>query len=155
MKKTKLAVFLCLVLVFVFGYATMAFAYTWYINYAKGLYTVPTTINVSTNVPSNFTTAIHNSCATWNVGGQGNLVFRNTSTTSTTAFPSYNNKFNITYGPLSDSSFLALTNYTSTSSWNVIEADIQISSAKPIRATGEAGFYDCQSLVTHEIGHVL
>lgn len=97
--------------------------------------------------------AVHNGCLAWNGGGQGNLVYRSTSTHSTTVFPYKNYRNEITKGARGTNTYLMATCSTQLSGAAITEADIDINISYDFGSSDTS--YDTRTAMTHEIGHVL
>lgn len=118
-----------------------------------GFSPVPTTVYGYYDFTEATKTAIHNACNTWNNAGVGNLVYRSTSTHSNTTYPLQNSRNEITKGYRGDDKYLMQANMVAVSGTSLTEVDIDINVSKPFGTA--SGCYDTQSVMTHELGHLL
>jgi len=121
--------------------------------YRYGFSPIPAYISCPSSSSQATLTAVHNSCLTWNGAGCGNLVYRTTATHNTTEYPLINNKNEITKNYRGTQNYIMQTHCYPEISSTIYEADIDINISRPI-GNGSSQ-YDEQSVMTHEIGHLL
>lgn len=104
----------------------------WHIYYAQ--------VNQDSSIPSGWTNSISAATSTWN----------NAGTTFYFSWIATNNK--LSYGPLTG--VLAST-YPVFSGDSMISCKTTFNSNQPWSTSGASGYYDVQSVATHELGHWL
>ena len=142
----------------VFGFVsgfTIVGAYN--VKFSGGFTPIPAYVYASSSFSSQTINAIHNACVTWNNAGVGNLVYRSTSLHNTTAFPYLNNRNEITKGIRGVGEYLMrmeevqiVNPYTNVA---LAEGDIDINVSHDFGTAATS--HDTQSIMTHEIGHLL
>ncbi len=150
MKKKAIVIFLVLCISSLLGTFT-AFAYNIWMS--GGFDPIPAYLYCYSGFSNETLSAVHNGCLAWNGGGQGNLVYRSTSTHSTTVFPYENDRNEITKGARGKNTYLMATYPTQVSGSSLTEADIDINISYDFGSADTS--YDTRTTITHEIGHVL
>lgn len=150
---TRKIIAFILVAVFSFTIGTVV-TNAYVIRYESGFSPVPTKVYGYYDFTEATKTAIHNACLTWNNAGVGNLVYRSTSTHTNTTYPLLNGKNEITKGYRDDEEYLMQATLSPLSGSSVTEVDIDINVNHNF-GEASAGSFDTQSVITHELGHLL
>lgn len=123
--------------------------------YRQGYSNPPAYLKCYSGFTSETIAAIHNACVDWNSTHSSGLVYRLTSTHSSTVFPNANGINEITKAYRGEDEYLMSTNYTSRSYADgiIYEADIDINVSHDFGTASTS--YNTQTVIAHEIGHVL
>ena len=148
LKKTKIFI---LTVLLVSTTAITSGAYS--ILHSAGYSGVPASIKCYSGFSSGTITAINNSCLAWNLVHDGDLVYKNSKTHSNTKYPYFNEVNEITKGYRGSNNYLMQTYYIYHSDTTIFEADIDINVSFPFGTASTS--YDTQSVMTHEVGHLL
>ncbi len=146
--KIKLGVSIGLILS-CFTFAVSAYI----IDRTGGYYPIPAYVKCYSGFTTETVEAIQMSCLAWNMVHDGNLVYTSSSTHSRTTYPYENNANEITKGARGVNKYLMQTSYTNNNVHYIYEADIDINISYPFGTASTS--YDTQSVMTHEIGHLL
>ncbi len=149
--KFRLTVILSLVVSLVVGTVLYASAYS--ITHSSGYDNPPAYLKGYSGFSSGTVSAIHNACVGWNNTHSSALVYRLTSTHSSSLYPNLNEVNEITKGNRGENEYLMQTYYTNHTSTTVYEADIDINVDHDFGTASTS--YDTQTAITHEIGHLL
>ena len=151
MKKFKIYsfTFFILITLLIFNISTSAYE----VLYPMGYSNTPAYIKCYSGFSSNTLSAVHNACSSWNGTHSSALVYRNTATHSNTAYPLLNQSNEITKGSRGTNTYIMQTYYTNKDYATVFEADIDINVSFDFGSASTS--YDTQSVITHEIGHLL
>lgn len=123
------------------------------INFRYGFKPIPAYVTCYSSFSNGTISAVHNGCLAWNGAGQGDLIFRTTSTHTTTIYPRPNSKNEITKGERGTNEYLMQTCSTPSGGSYATEADIDINVSHDFGTADTS--YDTRTVMTHELGHVL
>lgn len=127
-------------------------AYT--ISHRNGYYPLNAYVRGSAYFSYETERALHNSCLAWNNAcDSGDLVYRDTNVTYVSEHPKSDGVNSVTKQTWGDYEDIAQTYYTSKNSTTIYEADIALNVSHPY-GTAQTS-YDTQTVLTHEIGHLL
>ena len=122
----------------------------------NGLATFPTTVYAYSGLAPESKTAISNACQQWNGAGQGTLVLKSSSDSSTTTYSLENGKNEITRGSRGSNTYLMQTrSYYYSSNLRCYEADVDINMSYAWKNDGSSDAFDVGNAITHELGHLL
>lgn len=152
MKKNLIIIISVFIVGLIFGHASIQAYEIWF---SGGFSSTPTYVYCSYEFGGETINAVHNACVTWNNAGVGNLVYRSTSTHTTTAYPCANNRNEITKGNRGKNSYLMEADATRIDSVTdaLKEVDIDINIYYPFGTANTS--YDTRTIITHELGHLL
>lgn len=117
------------------------------------LNTVPISMYVHTGVNSSYIPSIQSAMSTWNGAGKGTLI---TYAGTRPGLPLNNDGINmITSGYMGTQYALAVTTIWHDSSGTIHGADVDINISHPYSTALQATLFDLESVMTHELGHVV
>ena len=149
--KFRLTVIASLVILLVVCAGIVASAYS--IGHSSGYDSPPAYLKGYSGFSSGTVAAIHNACVGWNNTHSSGLVYRMTTTHSSSIYPNMNDVNEITKGYRGENEYLMETCYINHTSTTVYEADIDINVDHDFGTASTS--YDTQTVITHEIGHLL
>lgn len=159
LKPRKLVISFVLV---IFGFTIgISAAYAYNVDRLGGFSPKPGIVKPGSSFASESITDFGNAAAAWDAEA-GNAIDIG-STTSNTVYPKNNDLNEVTKGNRGTNEYLMQATYVDTSFvWNglfweetAFEVDIDVNTSYPWHNSGAAGYYDVQSVFTHELGHML